>query len=84
MRAKDQKLIWVFVVVELLWSHSVHGLEGLNVTEMIDEAEGYGYGANRRPLMVGLSLIYGAAAKGAGLLLKFKTAKCFFIFFPFY
>ncbi|PKI36018.1 hypothetical protein CRG98_043593 [Punica granatum] len=53
------------MVVELLWCYSVCGLEGLNVTELHDVAEGHGYGGSRRPLMVGLSLIYGAAAKGA-------------------
>lgn len=73
----------VVMVMEPLWSYSVYGLEGLNVTELHDEAEGYGYGAGRRPLMVGFSLIYGAAAKGAGLLLGFRTAKCFLFFFFF-
>ncbi|KAK4742745.1 hypothetical protein SAY87_000746 [Trapa incisa] len=65
MRAKSKKLWWVLIVMRILWCCSVHGLEGLNVTDVHVEAEKYGYGANSRSLMVGLNLIYGAAAKGA-------------------
>ncbi|KAJ8444088.1 hypothetical protein Cgig2_025089 [Carnegiea gigantea] len=56
-------LSWVLVVVMLSMFHeNVDGFEGLNVTEVYEEEK---YGWINRPLMVGLTLIPEAAAKGA-------------------
>nr|DAD32911.1 TPA_asm: hypothetical protein HUJ06_011762 [Nelumbo nucifera] len=55
--------IFGFVVL-LLTVRWVYGFEDLNVTE-VSYVEGYGYGVSANPLMVGLTLIQGAAAKGA-------------------
>ncbi|KAJ9681612.1 hypothetical protein PVL29_017830 [Vitis rotundifolia] len=42
----------------------VHGLDDLNITEL-SFSDSYGVSAASRPMMVGLTLIHGAAAKGA-------------------
>ena len=44
----------------------VHGLDELNVTEL-SFSDSYGVSAAASPMMVGLTLIQGAAAKGAGI-----------------
>ena len=60
------KLSWVFGAVMLsIFHENVDGFEELNVTEVYDEEK---YGWINRPLMVGFTLIPGAAAKGAGIL----------------
>ncbi|KAJ4955491.1 hypothetical protein NE237_012274 [Protea cynaroides] len=56
------KLLWVFGLVGFVLSRWVVCFEDLNVTEVY-HAESYGVSSS--PLMVGLSLIEGAAAKGA-------------------
>ena len=58
------KLWWVVVFVGLVIINVVEGLDNVNVTD-IDYVNKRG--SNYRPLMVGISLIYGAAAKGAGI-----------------
>lgn len=52
----------------------IHGLDDLNVTAL-SFPDSYGVSAASTPMMVGLTLIQGAAAKGAGTFLK--------LFFPF-
>lgn len=47
----------------------VHGLDDLNVTEL-SFSDSYGVSAASRPMMVGLTLIHAAAAKGAGTFFK--------------
>lgn len=58
--------IWrVFGILGLMMIISlVEGFEDGNVTNM-DYVKSMGF--NNRPLMVGLTLVYGAAAKGAGI-----------------
>ncbi|XP_058077761.1 pectin acetylesterase 12-like [Magnolia sinica] len=56
------KLLWVLALVGLVTMRWADGFEELNVTE-ISYVEAYG--VSIRPLMVGLTLIQGAAAKGA-------------------
>ncbi|KAF8394767.1 hypothetical protein HHK36_020982 [Tetracentron sinense] len=58
-RSRTMKLLWIFGFVLSRW---VDGFEDLNVTE-VSYVESYGVSSN--PLTVGLTLIQGAAAKGA-------------------
>ncbi|RYR75973.1 hypothetical protein Ahy_A01g000571 isoform C [Arachis hypogaea] len=51
-------LCWGFGFIGFMFVKLVQGFENGNVTDML-------YFNNNRPLMVGLTLIYGAAAKGA-------------------
>ncbi|KAJ8623587.1 hypothetical protein MRB53_032116 [Persea americana] len=53
------KVLWAFVVVQFVLGRWVDGFEDLNVTEL------FSYFGVARPLMVPLTLIPGAAAKGA-------------------
>lgn len=74
------KVLWAFVVVQFVLGRWVDGFEDLNVTEL------FSYVGVARPLMVPLTLIPGAAAKGAGILhkdLSFSppSLKYFFFFF---
>lgn len=69
------KLWWVVVFVGLVIINVVEGLDNVNVTDIDYYVNKRG--SSYRPLMVGISLIYGAAAKGAGiffLLLLFYIA----------
>ncbi|XP_042476333.1 pectin acetylesterase 12-like [Macadamia integrifolia] len=56
------KLLWVFGLVGFVLSRWVDCFEDLNVTEVSHVGS---YGVSTNPLMVGLYLIGGAAAKGA-------------------
>lgn len=59
------KIFWVLCVVIVFVSwEKVDCFQGLNVTEVYD---GQKNGWFNKPLMVGLTLIPGAAAKGAGM-----------------
>lgn len=58
------KLLWVFGFIGLVIVKGVQGFDNTNVTE-IQYASGRGF--YNRPLLVGLTLINGAAAKGAGI-----------------
>lgn len=58
------KVLWAFVVVQFVLGRWVDGFEDLNVTEL------FSYVGVARPLMVPLTLIPGAAAKGAGIFHK--------------
>ena len=60
----EMKLFWVAVFVGFGLSRWVDGFEDLNVTEL------FSYFGVARPLMVPLTLIPGAAAKGAGIFHK--------------
>lgn len=67
---KPMKIFWVLgVIIVLISWQKVDCFEGLNVTEMVayDEQK-YGWVLDNKPLMVGLTLISSAAAKGAGIL----------------
>jgi len=56
---------WMFLFVGLVMLKWVEGLEDTNVTDIdMQYVSGRGF---YRPLMVGLTLINGAAAKGAGI-----------------
>jgi len=56
---------WMFLLVGLVILKWVEGLEDTNVTDIdMQYVSGKGF---YRPLMVGLTLINGAAAKGAGI-----------------
>lgn len=59
------KLWWVVVFVGLVIINVVEGLDNVNVTDIDYYVNKRG--SSYRPLMVGISLIYGAAAKGAGI-----------------
>lgn len=50
----------------LMFVNWANGYENMNMTELLDNYSDAKYGISGRPLMVGLTLIYGAAAKGAG------------------
>jgi hypothetical protein len=84
------KLLWVGIVIGLVFSNWVDGFEELrlNGTAMsLFEAEAYGVSKAAivpNALMVGLTLIHGAGAKGAGtfsffLFLKKKIKLFYFI-----
>jgi len=62
------KLFWVWVVTAFLFHRGVTGFLDFNETEpSIIEAYEYGVSKlNYNPLMVGLTLIHNAGAKGAG------------------
>lgn len=70
---QQQQMMNMNLVVCLVLSSScvigwVKGFDGLNVTEIVDiqrYAHGHGRWSNNSPLLVGLALIPGAAAKGA-------------------
>lgn len=70
------KLLWVVGFMGMVLCRRTDGFADVNGTKEEDlhytESNVYGYGPNgygvfSRPLMVGLTLINGAAAKGAGL-----------------
>lgn len=65
-------MLWVLGFIGLVIVKGVEGLENGNVTDM--QFVG-GRGFYNRPLMVGLTLINGAAAKGAGTL-SFHVPLC--------
>ncbi|OVA16600.1 Pectinacetylesterase [Macleaya cordata] len=59
---------FIIVLISNRWGVEGFDFEDLNVTEVVSSSyveEGYGGGAFSNPLMVGLTLIQGAAAKGA-------------------
>lgn len=62
------KLLWVGVVLQLVFGKLVNGFLNFNGTELSD-IESYEFGVSKatyNPVMVGLTLIQGAGAKGAG------------------
>lgn len=71
-RRPGLRLLWVSGLMGFLLCNWVDGFENLNVTkhQFMD-----GYGFSTPPLMVGLSLIAGAASTGAGILLYFLVMK---------
>jgi hypothetical protein len=83
------KLLWVGIVIGLVFSNWVDGFEELrlNGTAMsLFEAEAYGVSKAAivpNALMVGLTLIHGAGAKGAGTFFFYYHCK-FSFFLPFF
>lgn len=64
-RRPGLRLLWVFGLMGFLLCNWVDGFEDSNVTEH-QFMDGYGFSIS--PLMVGLTLIAGASATGAGIL----------------
>ncbi|KAF8401199.1 hypothetical protein HHK36_012130 [Tetracentron sinense] len=62
-RSRTMQVLWVFGFIGFVLSRWVDGFEDLNVTAVSYVER---YGVSRYPLTVGLTLIQGAAAKGAG------------------
>lgn len=61
------KLNWAYGIMCLLFCQWVDGFQDLNATMYDENVESYLI-SGTKPLMVGLTLINGAAAKGAGIL----------------
>lgn len=83
------KLLWVGIVIGLVFSNWVDGFEELRLNETamsLFEAEAYGVSKAAivpNALMVGLTLIQGAGAKGAGTFFFYYHCK-FSFFLPFF
>lgn len=73
------KILWFGIAVLVVFSKWVEGFEGSDVfyhnETMMSLMEGYGVSkAGYNPLMVGLTLIHGASAKGAGTIFFFPSS----------
>lgn len=82
------KLSWVWIVIAIAFLQLVTGFLDFNETEL-SLIEAYDYGVsklNYSPLMVGLTLITNAGAKGAGTFPynSFPSHSYFYSFFTFY
>lgn len=64
--------MWVFGFMGLVIVKWVEGFENTTVTDIMQYGRGRGF--YNRPLLVGLTLINGAAAKGAGICLSLHYA----------
>lgn len=67
LKMKMRLLVWALWLLGLVSSKWVDGFEDLNVTEQHYYDQSYGVSYASKPLLVGLTLINGAAAKGAGI-----------------
>lgn len=65
VRRKEMKPFGSVMFMALVFMNWANGYEDMNMTELLYSYGDAEYGINGRPLMVGLTLIYGAAAKGA-------------------
>lgn len=67
LKMKMRLLVWALWLLGLVSSKWIDGFEDLNVTELHYYDQSYGVSYASQPLLVGLTLINGAAAKGAGI-----------------
>lgn len=67
LKMKMRLLVWALWLLGLVSSKWIDGFEDLNVTEQHFYDQSYGVSYASKPLLVGLTLINGAAAKGAGI-----------------
>ncbi|KAL4643355.1 hypothetical protein ACB092_02G086300 [Castanea dentata] len=65
LKMKMRLLVWALWLLGLVSSKWIDGFEDLNVTEQHFYDQSYGVSYASKPLLVGLTLINGAAAKGA-------------------
>jgi len=72
------KLFWVFIAIGLVFTNLVYAIYQFNETEELFLLEAHEHASsflegNGNPLLVGLTLIHNAAAKGAGTTLLLPT-----------